>query len=208
MRATESTFVTREKSIHQASILILDTVCLFGTLLAVDGGLFTHSGENDDIDVLALVLEELLNLVADLTIWDLNIVLGGTVIGHERKEAIVSDIEKLVFLAADVWNIHVVSGWAKFFKLLAGEDVDGDKMDLGVTVLASLGGGHFDNLAWAVLDHDETVLAQSRALHRVRGRGTGIGALEGVLLMLGVVGHDVLFEKDSVKEMEMGDDGQ
>ena len=77
-----------------------------------------------------------------------------------------------------------MGGWAQFFEFLASEDVDSDKMDLGVTVLAGLGGGHFDNLAWTVLDHDETVLAQSRALHWEGGRGTGIGALEGVLLML------------------------
>jgi hypothetical protein len=77
-----------------------------------------------------------------------------------------------------------VGGWAQVLELLAGEDVDGDEMDLGVAVLARLGGGHFDNLAWTVLDHDEAVLAQSRALHRVRGRGASVGALEGVALML------------------------
>lgn len=77
-----------------------------------------------------------------------------------------------------------MGGGAEIFELLVGEDVDGNKMDLGVTVLAGLGGGHFDNLARAVLDADETVLPQSRALHGVGGGGTGIGALEGVLLML------------------------
>ena len=60
---------------------------------------------------------------------------------------------QLVFLAGDVGNIHVMGGGAEFFELLAGEDIDGDKMDLGVTVLASLGGGHVDNLARAVLNH-------------------------------------------------------
>ena len=67
---------------------------------------------------------------------------------------------------------------------LPGEDVDGDQVHLGVTVLAGLGGGHFDDLAGTVLDDDETVLPQGRALHREGRRGTGIGALEGVLLML------------------------
>ena len=77
-----------------------------------------------------------------------------------------------------------MGGRAKIFELLLGEDVDGDKMDLGVAVLASLGGGHFDDLARAVLDHDEAVLPKSRALHRISGRGTSIGALEGVLMLL------------------------
>lgn len=76
-----------------------------------------------------------------------------------------------------------MGGGAELFKLLGGEDVDGDQVDLGVTVLAGLGGGHFDDLARAVLDDDETVLPQSRALHRVGGGGTGIGALEGVLML-------------------------
>jgi len=36
----------------------------------------------------------------------------------------------VVFLAGDVWDIHVVGGGAEFFELLAGKDVDGDKMTL------------------------------------------------------------------------------
>jgi len=81
-----------------------------------------------------------------------------------------------------------VGGWAKFFKFLAGKDVDSDEMDFGVTVLASLGGGHVNNLARTVLDANETVLSQGRTLHRVGGRGACIGGVEGVL-MLRVVRH-------------------
>jgi hypothetical protein len=76
-----------------------------------------------------------------------------------------------------------VSGRAEFFELLGGEDVDGDQMDLGVTVLAGLRGGHVDDLAGTVLDDDEAILPQSRALQGVRQGGTGIGALEGVLML-------------------------
>ena len=90
---------------------------------------------------------------------------------------------KLVLLAADVGNVHVVGGRAQVFHLLASEDVDSDQVDLGVAVLAGLRGGHFDDLAGAVLDADEAVLPQGRALHRVRERGTRIGALEGVLVL-------------------------
>ena len=77
-----------------------------------------------------------------------------------------------------------MGGRAKVFELLAGKDVDSNKMDLGVAVLARLGSGHFDNLARTVLDDDEAVLPQSRALHRKRSRGASIDTLEGVLLML------------------------
>jgi hypothetical protein len=90
---------------------------------------------------------------------------------------------QLVLLAGNVWNIHVVGGWAKLLKLLASEDINGNKMDLSVTVLASLGGGHVDDLARAVLDADEAVLSQGRTLHWVGGRGTGIGRVEGVLML-------------------------
>jgi len=94
---------------------------------------------------------------------------------------------ELVLLAADVGDVHVVGGGAELFKLLGGEDVDGDEMDLGVAVLAGLRGGHLDNLAGTVLDDDEAVLPQGRALHRVGGGGAGIGALEGVLMLRQIV---------------------
>ena len=90
---------------------------------------------------------------------------------------------ELVLLAADVGDVHVVGRRAQIFQLFGGEEVDGNQMNFGVAVLAGLGGGHFDNLARAVLDDDEAVLPQSRALHRVRRRGAGIGALEGVLML-------------------------
>ena len=90
---------------------------------------------------------------------------------------------KLVLLAADVGNVHVVGRGAEIFQLLGGEDVDSNQMDLGVAVLAGLGGGHLHDLARAVLDNDEAVLPQCRALHGEGGGGTGIGALEGVLML-------------------------
>lgn len=52
-----------------------------------------------------------------------------------------------------------MGGWAKIFQLFASEDIDGYKMDLGVTVLSSLGGAHVDDLAGTVLDHNMAVLA-------------------------------------------------
>jgi hypothetical protein len=76
-----------------------------------------------------------------------------------------------------------VGGRAEIFELLVVEDINGDQVDLCVTVLAGLGGAHFDDLARAVLDDDETVLAQSRALHGIGGGRAGIGGLEGVLML-------------------------
>ena len=76
-----------------------------------------------------------------------------------------------------------MGGRRQVFQLLAGEDVDGNDVDLGVAVLARLGGGHFDDLAGTTLDHDVAVLPQGRALHREGGRGTSVGALEGVFML-------------------------
>lgn len=92
---------------------------------------------------------------------------------------------ELELLAGDVGDVHVVGGGREILKLLAGEDVDGDQVNLGVTVLASLGGRHVDNLAGAALDDDVTVLAQSRALHGEGERRTGVGGLEGHLMLFG-----------------------
>lgn len=54
-------------------------------------------------------------------------------------------------------------------------------MNLCVTVLSSLGGRHVHDLAWSLVDDDETVLSQSRTLHRERLGGASVGGLEGVI---------------------------
>ncbi len=45
---------------------------------------------------------------------------------------------KLIFLAHDIRNLHVMSGRGKFLKFLAGENVDGGQVDFGVAVLSRL----------------------------------------------------------------------
>ena len=89
----------------------------------------------------------------------------------------------MVLATSNVGDLHVVGGWGQIFKLLVGEDVESSKMDLSMTVLASLGSGHFDDLAGTTLDDNEAVLSQGRTLHRVGDRGVGIGRLEGVLVL-------------------------
>lgn len=59
-----------------------------------------------------------------------------------------------------------MGGRAEILEFLASKDVDGDEVNLGVTVLTGLGGGHVDDLAGTVLDNDKTVLPQSGTLHR------------------------------------------
>jgi hypothetical protein len=76
-----------------------------------------------------------------------------------------------------------VGGWAKFFELLASENINGNKMDLGVAVFTGLGGRHVHDLAGAVLDDNEAVLPQGRALHRICSGRASIGRVEGVLML-------------------------
>lgn len=155
-----------------------------GSLLGFNGGLLSHGGENDDVGVLLFLGEELLDLFTDFTVGHFDIILGVTVVVHEGEETVVGDVKELVLTTSDVGDVHVVGGGREIFVLLASEDIGGDKMDLGVTVLAGLGGGHVDDLAGAALDHDEPVLTQSRALHREGKRRAGIGGLEGNIVLL------------------------
>lgn len=155
-------------------------------------------------DDLLLILKHGLDLLTEIAIGDLDIVLGVTVILHQRQEVVVGDIQlepdqshvtqtrgalgwnkthELVLLTGDVGDVHVVGGGRQILELLASEDIEGDQVDLGVTVLASLGGGHLDDLARTALDDDVTVLPQSRALHGEGGRGTGISRIEGDLVL-------------------------
>lgn len=58
-------------------------------------------------------------------------------------------------------------------QLLLGEDIRRDQVDLGVSVLSGLGGGHVNDLAGSALDDDESTLSEGRALHGVGGGSTG-----------------------------------
>lgn len=90
---------------------------------------------------------------------------------------------KLVLPTNNVGDVHVVGGGREIFELLASEDIGGDKVNLGVTVLASLGGRHVNDLAGTALDHNVAVLTQSRALHGVGERSTGISGVELEILL-------------------------
>lgn len=43
--------------------------------------------------VLVLLVEHLVDLITELTVGELDIVLGGAIIGHQGEETIISDIE-------------------------------------------------------------------------------------------------------------------
>merc|ERR1712037_996662 len=88
------------------------------SLLGVNGGLLTHGGENNDVDVLLLLSEQLLDLVTNVTLWDLDVVLLVTRVGEEVQETVVGNVDELVLLAADVRDVHVVGGRGQILQLL------------------------------------------------------------------------------------------
>jgi len=139
------------------------------------------SGKNCTEDVAAF-RDGSLDFGADVTVGQLEVVPGSAGVVHKREEAVIRNVQELEVHALDVGHVHVVGRWADIFVLLVGEDVDADHVDLGVAVLASLGGRHFDNLAGATLQHDESVFAKSRALHWEGGRGAGVGGGEIVII--------------------------
>ena len=47
--------------------------------------------------------------------------------------------------------------WAQFFELFSSEDVDSNKMNFCMTMLAGLGGAHFNNLTGPSLDYNMTI---------------------------------------------------
>ena len=114
--------------------------------------------------------------ITDLALRHFNIVLLGAIL-LDKVEEIIVDVRELVFSAGDVGNVHVMGGRAEFFQLLAGEDVDGNKVDFGVTVLTGLRGAHFNNLAGATL-YDDVPMAKFRVLH-MRMYGASVQEKEG-----------------------------
>jgi hypothetical protein len=155
----------------------------FGSFLVGNSLLFTHSTDNGDKQFL-VCFEVFGDLVAEFSFRSLHIVLNITALIHQAQETVVSDIDQLVFITANVGNIHVMSRGGNIFQLLSGENVNGDKVNLSMTVLASLGGGHFDDFARASLNYDVSIFPESGALHREGGGGPSVGPLEGLVMLL------------------------
>ena len=81
------------------------------------------------------------------------------VLGHERQEAVLRDVNKLVLDTRDDRLRAGKRRRADGLELLAGEDIDARELALGRTVLAHLGLGAVNNLAGLSLDQEETALA-------------------------------------------------
>lgn len=81
-----------------------------GGFLGIDGSLLTHGGKNDNVcclsvahspnrersrltGVLLVFLEKLVDLLANLTVRELDVVLGVALVVHKRKEAVLGNVE-------------------------------------------------------------------------------------------------------------------
>jgi hypothetical protein len=103
---------------------ILDArhLALIRSLLPGHSLLLAHSRYDGDKQVFS-VIESTLNLGAEFTFRDLDVVLGITILQHQIEETIVN-IDELVFLTLDIGYIHIVRGRRDIFKLLASEDLE------------------------------------------------------------------------------------
>ena len=81
-----------------------------GSLLRINSGLLTHGSQDDNVcravstahflpretkltGVLAILGEELVDLVTNFAIGDLDVVLGGAIIRHEGEETVIGNVE-------------------------------------------------------------------------------------------------------------------
>ena len=116
------------------------------------------------------------------------VILGLTGLSHEGVETIIRNIDEGVLSTVDVGNVAIVGRGGQILNLLVSEDINCDEMALGMSVLASFGGGDVNDLARAVLDDDVSVFADRTSLHGEGLGGAGIGGLEVNVVML-VVRH-------------------
>jgi len=110
-------------------------------------------------DAIFAILEIIPEPDTERSIGDLDIVLL-RIVRLDQVKVVVINVRELVLDTADVGDVHIVGGWAEILELLSGEDIKGDQVDLGVSVLSRLGGGHLDDLARTALDDDVPVEEQ------------------------------------------------
>lgn len=100
----------------------------------------------------------------------------------------------LIITTNNVWDIHVMCGRTDIFVFLVSKYINSHEVHLnanvisrnafvktihlGVPMLSSLGGRHFDYLARATFEHNKPILPQGRTLCWISFRSTSISRLE------------------------------
>lgn len=142
-----------------------------------------HHGHNKVLPFGETILELCKNCIIS---WQAKIVLGLSIVGKQTHETIIRDVNELVVGTHHLGNITIVRRGYNILKLLSGEDVDGDKVTLSVTVLSSLGSGHLYNLAGPPLDDEMSTLADGTGL---LGEGLGRAGVGLGLKLVLIVRH-------------------
>merc|ERR1719273_2698454 len=153
------------------------TVKLFvhsGVNLSGNDSLFSTGRKNSAKNISAIYYSSFA-LFADVIFRNLQILTGFAGVVHKGEISVVRAVKELIILTRNIGHIHVMGRWTNVLILSVSEDIQGDQVDLGVAVLAGLGGGHLHNLAGTTLDHDKSTFTESRTLHRISGGCSGIG---------------------------------
>jgi hypothetical protein len=104
----------------------------------------THGAHDAHTVRLALGLEGSLDLSGEVigVTRQGHILAQATVLRHEGGEAILGDVDEGVLDTGHVGDVSSVGRGDDVLVLLAGEDINGSEVTLGVSVLSSLGGRH------------------------------------------------------------------
>jgi len=178
---------TRPKERHGHRMYVNPCLRTLGGFLDGNSLFFTHGGDDSNQKILSF-LEISLNLLSKVTLRDLDIIFRGSILGHEIEEALVN-VNELVFVTRHVRDVHIVSRGTDIFQFFTSEDIDSNKMDFSVTVLAGLRSRHFDDLARTAFYNDMSVFTESRALHGEGGGRASTCLLKGLVVGF-IVGHD------------------
>ena len=164
---------------------VLLLFCYLLTLLDLDVHdlVGAHGGGDGDGDFLAVV-EGFLDALHEVLIRGVGEDLFLVVV-VEDVEAVISDVDEQVLNLLDEGGGEGVRSGRDFFVLLAGEDVNGGDVGLGVTVLAGLGGGDVDDAAREALDADVVTLLEVTSGGGEGVGGTGINVFEGFVVRHG-----------------------
>jgi hypothetical protein len=110
--------------------------------------------------------------------------LRRSIVAHEGAKAVIRNIKNRILPLGHVGNVDVVGGWANVLVFAVSENVDSNDVRLGVAVLSSLGGADVSNFAGAAVDYNVATFANEARLHGKGGGGTGIGSIDGKVLIL------------------------
>jgi len=129
---------------------------LLSNLLEGNNLLNTNSSLDSDTNLILSFIPSITNFLSHgiRVTRKINIGLLVSPLIHKCKLIILSNIDDFPLGTDNDGDSSSVGGGNHIFKLLSGEDVDGEEVTFGVAVLSGLGDGDAEDLAGLSLDHD------------------------------------------------------